>query len=326
MSTLFLGSGSFGLPILDRLASLDPKLVVGTVPDAPQGRKKTPVATVIKARALELGLPCHEVATLRREQGDDLLEKSGAKLCIVADFRLFLTKRFLGSLERFSYNFHPSLLPAYRGAAPVARALLAGEKLHGITLYRMVRAMDAGPVVDQRELTPKGDPDRPELEAQLSAMAADMIEDWLPRLLEGDVPVREQDESAATYAPILQKHEGWLDWRAPAAELHSRVRALVPWPRCFSRWQAGVDGKPVQLFIDDVLPPAADPTPALPPGTIRSVDPEGIAVACGPQGDQTIHITALQRPGKKRMTVGEFLRGSKVRPGDTMISDQEALS
>lgn len=317
--TLYLGSGGFGLPILERLAQLRPgQVAVGTVPDARRGRRSTLQPTVVKEKALELSLPCFEVATLKGDEGSRLLQESAADLVIVCDFRLFLTSKFLAAVAKSSYNFHPSLLPRYRGAAPVAHALLDQQRTHGVTLYQMIRAMDAGPIVAQEqheisELLP-----RPLLEQQLSARCADMLESWLPQLEAGDVSLSPQDDSAATFAHALTRQDGELDWSCSAAALHAQVLALQPWPGSFTHWVSARGGDPVRVAVHEAL--VGDPEQeGAPAGSVRSCSPEGLAIACGAGGTETLLLTELQRSGKKRMAAADFLRGNQVSVGDRMI-------
>lgn len=324
MNILFMGSGPFGLPCLDRLHQLrGDDLQVATVPDAPKGRKKTPIPTPIKARAAELGIACHEVATLRKEHGPRLHDATRCELVIVADFRLILTRRFLETPPRGCFNLHGSLLPRHRGAAPIARGVLAGDDVFGVTLYRMVRELDAGPVVARAELAAESDaPLRhlgaDELESRISRLAADLLEEWLPQLESGDLSLEPQDDGAATLAPKLAKEEGWIPWHDDAEAIRNRILALRPWPRCFAEWCRATGGSPVLLFIDEAVPAEAS-AEELPVGTVRSVADDGIVVACG-DGKQSLRILRLQRAGKKSLTAAEFLRGQALAPGDVLAA------
>ncbi|MEM7168071.1 MAG: methionyl-tRNA formyltransferase [Planctomycetota bacterium] len=321
MTILFLGSGPFGLPALRRLQQLRPRqIVVGTVPDAPGGRRRKPVPTPVKVTAAELALPCFELPTLRREHADPLLQEVQPQLAIVCDFRLFLTRRFLAAIPQQSYNLHPSLLPRYRGAAPVARSILANETEHGITLYQMVKEMDAGPIVGHRELPITTKQDRVQLEAALSEMGADLLAEHLPSLESGNPDVTPQDHSQATFAPIIRKPEGWIDWRAPASDIENQVLAMTPWPRSFCRWLPPGDGEPVLLFVDRVAVETTEHSPTK-PGTILSCSGDGIAVACGSSGTEVLVLKQLQRAGKRLLEADEFLRGTPMQVGQRLQSD-----
>ena len=321
MKTLFLGSGPFGLPALERLAKRGSDLAVGTVPDAPRGRRGKLEPTVIKARALELGLPVHEVASLKGSKGPAFLDEVGGDLVITCDFRLILGKKFLSAPTRGCFNLHGSLLPAYRGAAPVARGVLAGDREFGITLYRMVFALDAGPIVAMNRYTPEEPLDTGTLEEILSQRAADLLDEWIDILETGDVPLEEQDATIATFAPKLEKAEGWIDWRVSAAVIERQVRGMKPWPRAFTHWgepptgdePAGKTPEAIRVFVDRATLLEATAAVAT-PGSVRQASADGIDVACG-DGTETIRLLQLQRAGKKSLAAADFLRGFSTENG-----------
>jgi methionyl-tRNA formyltransferase len=322
MRLLFLGSGPFGLPTLERLAARGADLVVGTVPDARKGRSGTPEPTPIKARARALGIPVHETASLRGAAGAAFLAVTGGELVIVSDFRLMLGRRFLESAPLGCWNLHGSLLPRHRGAAPIVRAILAGDEEFGVTLTRMVLALDAGPIVDTARCRP-GPVDAAELEARLAALAADLLERWLPALARGDAPLAAQDESLATDAPKLEKHEGWIDWSRPAIAIERQVRAMRPWPRAFTEWGDPGRGSGERIFIDRAAV-VRESAPAAEPGEIRAVGAGGIHVACG-DGAETLAILVLQRAGRRSLPAVEFIRGFDLGGGRFLPPREEQL-
>jgi len=321
MTVLFMGSGPFGVPALERLADASVDLAVATVPDAPRGRRGQLHPTPIKTVAAGRGLPVIETDTLRREHGERVLRESGARLVIVADFRLMLPVRFLAGPDRFCYNLHGSLLPRWRGAAPIQHALLEGDTEFGVTLYQMVKALDAGPIVDVTSYTPTGAPDASEIEEQLSERAADLLMTWLETLLEGDVPLRQQDESEVTLAPKLEKSMGWIGWEHAAQSIERRVRALKPWPRTFSMLQsAGRD--PCRVFVDRAE--TAGTGVADDPGTLVEVEENGLIVACGTDGTERVRLLRLQRAGKRSLPASDFCRGSSIAIGDRFTNGEGA--
>lgn len=322
MSLLFFGSGRFALPALELLAARRrTDFAVVTVPDAPRGRRAVPVATPVKRRAAELGLPCHEVATLKRPHDEELLARTGAGLVITADIRLFLTERFLAGVPLGCWNLHPSLLPHLRGAAPVARAILAGERRFGVTLYRMVRVLDAGPVVARREWLPDRKMDTVSMEEVLSRLAAELLAVWLPSLERGEAPLVAQDPAEATHAPRIEKDEGWIEWRSSAEHIEDHVLGMQPWPRAFTRLLRPAERRNPLLFIDRAMPfvpESALRRAAAEPGTILDATAAGIDVACGATGSDTVRLSILQREGKRPLPAAEFLRGRLIRAGDRL--------
>jgi methionyl-tRNA formyltransferase len=337
MRILFLGSGPFGAPALERLATLGADLVVGTVPGAPRGRHGTPEPTPIALLARDLGLELHETDSLRGARGPEFIARTRSDLAIVCDFRLMLGRRFLEAIPRGAWNLHGSLLPRHRGAAPVARAILAGDEEFGVTLVRMVLALDAGPIVAAARIRPEPGSDAVAIEAQLARLAADLLEEWLPVLAAGTAPLVEQDERGATYAPKLEKQEGWIDWTRAAPAIERQVRALRPWPRAFTEWGSeGGPGLPAtsggrgasvtaeRVFIDCAIA-ERDRASAAAPGAVRAASAEGIRIACGDDGTETLRALELQRAGKRSLAAGEFLRGFPLAAGRFLPPRRETL-
>ena len=319
---LFLGSGPFGLPALEVLArQCGDALAVATVPDAPRGRRGTPQPTCIKERALELGLPCFEAETLKRPHGVALLERWPAQLVLTADIRLWIPASFYRAPPRGVWNLHGSLLPRWRGAAPVARAILAGDFAFGVTLYRIVKEIDAGPVVTRRALAESVKRSTPEVEAELAQVAAELCEQWVPRLLAGGVTEEAQDDELATFAPRLGKDDGWIDWQQPGDTIENHVLALKPWPRSFTHWHPSAGGEAVRLFVETVATVDDRGDGGVrEPGTVRAVSPQGVDVACGLDGRETLRIQELQRAGKRCLPTVEFVRGCPVQAGDRLCT------
>ena len=318
MRTLFLGSGPFGLPALERLTALRDDVVVATVPDARQGRSGTPQPTVIRKRATELGLEVRVIDSLKGAGGPQFLAATGASLVVTADFRLILGEPFLESAQAGCWNLHGSLLPRWRGAAPVARAILAGDETFGVTLYRMVAAVDAGPVLSRRSWTPEGAIDTVEAEAHVAVLAADLLEESLPLLESADFDLEEQDEDEATKAPKLKKEEGWIDWAQPAEQIERQIRALRPWPRTFSHLLRAGEPKE-RLFIVAAVAPG-EQSPEVSPGTVVEAGAAGVRVACG---SGQLLLSEVQREGRRPMNVEVLLRGFPIAAGDRFLGVEE---
>ena len=313
MRILFLGSGPFGIPTLQRLHSLRDDLVVATVPDAPFGRSHTPRPSIIKEQATSLGLEVLEAERLRGRQGQQVLEDAAADLVITADIRLILGDRFLQGPKCGCYNLHGSLLPRWRGAAPVVRALLAGDEQLGVTLYKMVAQLDAGPVVAMESWTPPATVTTQQAEQHLSLLAAQLLERMLESLESGDPPQTSQQEEMVTLAPKVEKSEGWASWESSAIFVERQVRALDPWPRTRTQVtrQAASDGLAEELILHRVS--IVDGMEEAAPGTILEVNANKIVIACG---DGAIAVHGMQRSGKKPMDVADLLRGMPFAAGD----------
>jgi len=321
MRILFLGSGPFGIPTLRRLQSLREDLIVTTVPDAARGRSRTPRPSWIKEEALSLGLQVLESDRLRGQQGQRILQQANPDLVITADIRLILGSRFLQGPELGCFNLHGSLLPRWRGAAPVVRALLAGDDQLGVTLYRMVAALDAGPVVGMQSWTPPAGVTTEQAEEQLSQLAADLLEHWLEALESGDAPQVPQQEDLMTLAPRVEKSEGWARWQGSSVFVERQVRALQPWPRTRTRVtrQTTSSNPHEELILYQVS--LVDLEPDAPAGTVIEVSDGKIIVACG-QG--AISIDRVQRSGKKPMAMADLLRGMPFAEGDRFHSGEVA--
>ena len=313
MRILFLGSGPFGIPTLRRLHSLREDLIVATVPDAPSGRGQTPRSSFIKQEAVSLGLEVLETERLRGQEGQQILEHADAELVITADIRLILGTRFLQDPERGCYNLHASLLPRWRGAAPVVRALLAGDDQLGVTLYRMVRELDAGPVVAVEKWTPPATVTSQQAEEHLSLLAADVLERMLETLESGDPPQLPQQEDRVTLAPRLEKSEGWAHWESSAVFVERQVRALHPWPRTRTLVTRGGAGQTPEEELILHRGSLADRTEQVAAGTVLEVRSDQIIVACG---EGAIAIHRMQRSAKKPLEMADLLRGMPFEVGD----------
>lgn len=313
-----MGSGSFGVPVLHALHRVRGSRVrVATVPDAPAGRGGKSNPTPIRAAAKELGLDCYPVATLKHPAGVALLQHANANLVIVCDFRLMLPSGFLAGASLHCYNLHPSLLPRYRGAAPVARTVLAGDLNHGVTLYRMVRALDAGPIVARESCSQLRKHSRSILEVRLGAACGALLVDWIDRLEHGDVPLQPQEESQATFAPRLRKEEAEIRWYAPPDRIQDHVLGMWPWPGSVTSWVPPGQRSAELLLVHEVQPVDLEPgtVEALAPGTVRSTASGKVLVACGGDGLDTVALLQLQRPGKRALASADFLRGAALPPG-----------
>jgi methionyl-tRNA formyltransferase len=275
--------------------------MVYSQPPRPAGRGQRETPCPVHQAALELGLPVRMPARVRRDVAEhEAFAALGLDAAVVVAYGLILPKPMLDAPRRGCLNIHASLLPRWRGAAPIHAAVLAGDAETGITIMRMDEGLDTGPML-LREATPIGPRDTtPDVHDRLSEMGARLI---LRALAEDPSPVP-QPEEGASYAPKLGKEDGRLDWAAPAEALDRRVRAMNPWPGAFTAW----NGEVLRVV-------SAEPAPGrdAAPGTVLD---DALLVACG--GGTALRLTRVQRAGRGAMEAGAFLRGTPVPPGTVL--------
>lgn len=319
MRVAFLGSGSFAIPALEtlvRLADRFPLTAVLTRPDRPAARGRKVLPTPVRRRARELEVDCDAPETVRDPAVLDRLRALEIDLAIVADYGEILRESFLSIPAIGAFNLHASLLPSWRGAAPVQRAILQGDAETGVTLFRIVRALDAGPVVAERKVTIRPEETAAELEARLAVEAATVLEEMLPRFENGTFRETPQDESRATYAPKLSKEDGRIDWALAPRRLVDFVRALDPWPRA-TTWLAREGKEGERVIVTRVREASRESAPGAAsalPGTIVRVEKKRLLVACGEGG--AVEILEIQPEGRPVMPIAAFLNGRALRVGD----------
>jgi methionyl-tRNA formyltransferase len=312
---VFLGSDPIALPLLDWLAGPGAAAaeVVGvfTQPDRPAGRGQQVRPNAIKAWAEARGLPVRQPERLTPEVTGALAELR-PDLGLVMAYGHLLRDDFLGVPRLGMLNLHTSLLPALRGASPIQTAVALGWRETGVSLMRIVRRLDAGPVADQ-ERVPIGSLDTAlELEERLAAACVPLVARSLPALARGELAFAAQDEAAVTHCRKLTKEDGALDFTRPAAELAARINGLFPWPGC----SAALGGEALKVGLADV-PDAAPPGGAGTPGQVAGSDAAGLLVWTGAG---CLRLRRLQRPGGRMLPAAEFLRGFPVPPGAIFAS------
>lgn len=309
MKIIFFGTGRFGLPALEKLLeSRHEVAAVVTQPDRKKGRGwhlgPTPVKAFMEEEAA--GAQVLQPEKVSDTVFIDSLKAIDADVFVVVDYGQFLSKELLALPRKYCVNLHPSLLPKYRGASPVNRAILNGDSETGNTVIRMNERMDAGSII-MREKTKIGEhEDAAGLLERLSREGADLLLKALGAIEAGKESLVEQNESEATYAPKLEKQEGKIDWAAPALEIIRKARAMKPWPGAFTY----LDGKLLKI-LDAEISTASDC--AGPPGTI--CDEKEFIISAG---TGAIRVEKLQMEGKKPMPSDEFLRGHRVRKGSVL--------
>lgn len=315
---VFLGSDPIALPLLDWLAgegkAVAQVVAVFTQPDRPAGRGQKIVPNAIKAWALARGLPLFQPEKLTDEVRAQVAALN-ADLSLVMAYGHILREEFIVTPRLGSLNLHTSILPRYRGASPIQTAIANGEHETGVTLMRIVRRLDAGPIADVERVSIAPLDTAIEVEGKLAAACVPLLARALPRLRDGMLPFTEQDEGAATFCRKLVKEDGVLDFSAGAAAVAARINGLFPWPAC----SVEIAGERVRLGLADVAPPggAFHLTADLTPGQVLGSDAEGLGVATGAG---VVRLRRLQRPGGKMLAAGEFLRGFPIPPGTLLPS------
>jgi len=308
LRVVFLGTPQFAVSTLDRLlASRHAVVGVVTQPDRPSGRGQKTSPGPVKARALAAQLPILQPPTLKDPDAVAALAAFDADIGVVAAYGKILSERVINTPRLGMINVHASLLPRYRGAAPIHRAVIAGEKETGVTIMRVVKALDAGPMLATVRTPIGSETTSAEIEHTLSALGADLLVATLDRLADGPVAEIPQDEQLATYAHRLEKHDGAIDWSASAAAIHDRIRGLHPWPHAYT-FHAGTR---VILRRSRVDAGAAD----APGGTIVAATGDDLRIAAG---TGVVAITEIQAEGKRPMTAREFLAGHHLHVGDRL--------
>ncbi len=294
---VFMGSPEFAVPVLRALVQQYDVVGVVTQPDRPAGRGRQLTPPVVKALAIELGLPVMQPPRLRAPEAMDQLRQWSPELIVVAAFGQILRPDVLSLPPRGCINVHASLLPRWRGAAPIQAALLAGDAQTGVTIMQMDAGVDTGAILSQQALPIGPDDTAGTLAAQLSALGTGLLLDTLPGYLSGELHPRPQPGEGATYAPMLKKEDGLLDPARPAGELARRVRAFNPRPGAFLAW----DGGSLKVHRAHAEPGAAAPGLRL---IVHGLPAVGTA-------DGILVLDNVQPAGKKPMDGRAFLSGAR---------------
>jgi methionyl-tRNA formyltransferase len=304
---VFFGTPEFAVPTLNALLRTRHAVVgVVTQPDRPRGRGHKYTYAPVKQRAMAANLPVLQPERLKDPHFLDALSALRADVGIVAAYGKILTDAVLAVPPLGLLNVHASMLPRYRGAAPVHRAVIAGETETGVTIMRVVKALDAGPMlaVARRPIAPDETSDQ--VERDLAALGAQLLADTLEGLAEGRIREMQQDDAEATYAPRLTKADGVIDWTQPAGRVHNLVRGLHPWPHAYTFLH---DRRLIVLRSAVSAPSDRDAAP----GTIVDAHGDTFTVATG---DGRLHVLEIQPEGKRSMRPREFLAGHPLRTGD----------
>ncbi|MEX2141298.1 MAG: methionyl-tRNA formyltransferase [Pirellulales bacterium] len=320
-----LATGPFAVPTFRALLGPPDRYQVVALFTRPQREahtrdKQQPAAHLMRAMAVDLGLPILEPEDINSPEAQAELTQLAADLLIVCDYGQILSRETLALARLGGINLHGSLLPKYRGAAPIQWAIYHGETETGVTVIHMTPRLDAGPCLVQRSTPIEPNETAMDLEPRLADLGARAVLEAINLLDSGHAAaVIPQDPKLATKAPRLKKTDGLIDWSRPAREIRNQVRAFQPWPKTYSFWRRS-EGEPLRLILEDVAAVTEEVVKVTlagerrpPPGTVISVDKEALMIVSG-QG--AILPQIVQPAGKRAMSIGEFLRGHAVREGD----------
>jgi methionyl-tRNA formyltransferase len=309
MRIVFCGTPEFGLPALRRLLS-EPDFTVEAVvtqPDRPRGRGQSVSGSPIKDAAIEAGVAVYQPEKIRSDSALEFFRRTAPDAVVIIAYGQIIPRHLI-EIPRLGWiNLHASLLPKYRGAAPIAWAVVNGETRSGLTTMQIDAGMDTGPILLQEEMAIGADETTPELAHRMAEMGAPLMVDSLRKLDSGKISPLPQNSSLASYAPKLEKEHGRIDWLQPAQVIYDRIRGLTPWPGAFTTFRTQlchVWGRPAQSAL-------AGTTEA--PGSLLAGG-GAVYVVCGEGSCLTLE--AVQIEGRKRVTAREFLNGARLASGE----------
>ncbi len=303
---VFCGTPAFAVPSLSLLLA-QPDFEVASVitqPDRPRGRGHEMSVSAVKAAALEANIPVFQPEKIRSEDSQRYLQRIAADVIVIIAYGQIIPARSIAIPRLGWINLHGSLLPKYRGAAPINWAIVNGEARTGLTTMQINPGLDTGPMLLKYETEIAPDETAPQLAVRLSEAGAPLMVETLRRLSSGEIQPIPQDDSQASFAPILKKEDGLVDWSLTAQQIYNRIRGLQPWPGTFTKFRS----KTCHIWGA----PAQTPTSA-PAGTLLTQDNQ-LLVACGDH--TTLALESVQMEGRKRVTAREFANGARLAPGE----------
>lgn len=310
---VFMGTPEFAVPSLDALLDAGYEVVGAfTQPDRPSGRGHKLAACPVKQRALERGVPVYQFERVRGQKGLDTMRALKPDVVVTAAFGQILSKKLLEVPVHGTVNVHASLLPKYRGAAPINWCILEGETVSGVTTMLTDPGIDTGDMLLTRQVEIGENETAGELTLRLSHVGAELLIETLAGYLKGEITPVKQDESQMSHQPMLDKEMGRIDWSRSAREIACQVRGLNPWPVAYT----ALEGKPLKIYQARPIEGAAE---AVPGQVVESSAKKGLIVACG-QG--LLELMEIQAPAAKRMQAKAYLMGKCIEPG-TVLGKEE---
>ena len=310
MKIIFLGSSHFAVPALEALIKARHKIpCVVTQPDKKKGRHLHLGVTDVKALAIQAGLKVFQPEDINSASSVALLKRLNADLFVVVAYGQMLSQEVLDIPKVFPINIHASLLPKYRGAAPINWAIIRGEKFSGVTIMQVIKKMDSGAIIMQKEIAINKDDDAVLLESKLRDLGAELLLKVIQAIKNNDFKLTPQVENQVSFAPKLNKEVGLIDWGKPAAEICNLIRGAFPWPGAFTHYK----GKLLKIYKAKILVGSGAKIQC---GQVQDISKEGISVTTG---KDILVIQELQLEGKRRMRVEDFIAGHKVSLKDKFI-------
>ena len=312
MRVIFMGTPDFSVGTLEALiaAGHDVCLAV-TQPDKPKGRGKEMQFPPVKKMAIKHGIPVYQPRKIREPECVETFRKYNADVMVVIAFGQILPGTILEMTPYGCINVHASLLPKYRGAAPIQWSIIEGEAVTGVTTMQMDEGLDTGDMIMKKEVPIAEDETGESLHDKLAEAGAALCVETLKALKDKTAAFEKQGESPTAYAKMLTKEMGNIDWSRSAVQIERLVRGLNSWPSAYTHW----DGKVMKIWRAKA---EADPAEAGQPGTVTEVDKDSFAVQTG---DGVLRVYEVQIPGKKRMDTGAFLRGYTMEPGTSLTRE-----
>lgn len=318
MKIVYMGTPDFAVNPLHALAEAGYEVAgVVTQPDKPKGRGKSMLPTPVKEEALKHGFPVYQPVKVRDPEFLQVLEKLEPDIIVVAAFGQIIPKSILELPKYGCINIHASLLPKYRGAAPIQQAVIDGEKESGVTIMRMGTGLDTGDMISRIVVPIAKDETGGTLFDKLAEAGAKLLVETLPHIFDGTAVYEKQPEESPTpYAGMITKQMGLINFGKSAAELERLVRGLNPWPSAFTFW----NGKTLKVWESFVVKSEETGAEKSEPGTVVKTDKKGIYVACG---EDVLVLSQVQLEGKKRMDADAFLRGCHIETGSRFTDKKE---
>lgn len=301
MRVVFLGTPEFAVPSLEALARAGHGVAaVFTQPDRPKGRGNALAESPVKTAARQLGIPFHQPERIRRPEAMDVLRHLAPEIMVVVGYGQIIPQALIDLPPRGILNVHASLLPRYRGAAPIQWAIANGETETGVTIMQIDAGLDTGDMFLKRSVPIGADETAPQLSARLAPLGAELLIEAMEQIASGTAQRETQDNAQASYAPILKKEDGAIDWNRTAPGIYNRLRGFTPWPGSYTRFRGG------QLSIVAARPAGE----ALLFQGVLKRDKRRLLVGCG--GNTALELLELQPAGKKPMSTEAFLNGYQI--------------